>query len=156
MATNTEPMTKNTGINRPSGLPAPVVAPVNEGMWRAAAAGRLDVQRCTGCGAHRYPPTDGCYRCGSLQWEWSTVAGTGVVYSYIWVPDRTRSAELGREVLYNVAVVTLDGVEGDPVRILSNVVDAWEQGDLYVGQPVRFVSVEFGEGVALPCFRRQG
>ncbi|WP_157472558.1 OB-fold domain-containing protein [Frankia sp. EAN1pec] len=139
-------------VNRPAGMPDPVVAPVNEGMWRAAAAGRLDVQRCASCGAHRYPPTDGCYRCSSPEWEWSTVPGTGTVYSYIWVPDRTRATE-PRPAVYNVAVVTLDGTEGDPVRILSNVVDAWTQDDLQVGQRVGLAPVTFDDGLALPCFR---
>ena len=135
-------------LNRPSGAPAPVVAPINQGMWEAAAAGRLDVQRCGECGAHRYPPTDGCYRCGSLAWEWSTLPGTGTVYSFIWVPDRARDG-----AAYNAAVVTLDGTEGDPVRILSNVVDAWTPEDLEVGQPVWLHCVDVGPGVALPCFR---
>lgn len=140
-------------VNRPSGMPAPVVAPINEGMWRAAGADRLDVQRCTACGAHRYPPGEGCTRCSSLQWEWSTVPGTGTIYTYSWVPDRTRSAEQGKEVFYNVAVVTLDGTEGDPVRILSNVIDAWDPGDLRVGQRVELACVPLAEGVGLPCFR---
>ncbi|MBO0727976.1 MAG: OB-fold domain-containing protein [Acidimicrobiaceae bacterium] len=140
-------------VNRPSGMPAPVVAPINEGMWRAAGADRLDVQRCTGCGAHRYPPSDGCTRCSSLEWEWSSVPGTGTIYTYSWVPDRARSAEHEKEICYNVAVVTLDGTEGDPVRILSNVIDAWEPGDLQVGQAVELACVPFAEGVGLPCFR---
>ncbi len=134
--------------NRPGGMPAPVVSPVNEGMWRAAARGQLAVQACTECGAHRYPPADGCYRCGSLRWEWSTLPGTGVVYSYIWVPDRRRE-----DAFYNVAVVTLDGTEGEPVRILSNVVNAWQLDDLQVGQRVEVVGVPFAEGLALPCFK---
>jgi hypothetical protein len=132
-------------LNRPAGMPAPVIAPVNEGLWRAASEGRLAVQRCQDCGAHRYPPGDGCYRCSSLRWEWATLPGTGVIYSYIWVPDRGGH--------YNVAIVTLDGCEGDPVRILSNVVDAWKLDDLHVGQRVEFTGVPFADGLALPCFR---
>jgi hypothetical protein len=77
------------------------------------------------------------------------------VYTYIWVPERARSTEQGREVLYNVAIVTLDGTEGDPVRVLSNVVDAWQIGDLHVGQAVEPAFVSFGSGLALPCFRRR-
>jgi uncharacterized OB-fold protein len=122
-------------------------------MWEAAAGNQLSVQRCAPCGAHRYPPADGCYRCGSLQWEWSSLPGTGVVYTYTWIPDRARSAERGREVLYNVAVVTLDGTEGEPVRILSNVIDAWNIGDLRIGQAVAVAGVEFTSGLAMPCFR---
>jgi uncharacterized OB-fold protein len=143
-------------INRPIGMPDPVVAPINQGMWTAAAEGRLDVQRCADCGAHRYPPTDGCYRCASLRWDWSTLPGTGTIYSYIWVPDRVRAAADGHDVLYNVAIVTLDGTEGDPVRILSNVIDRWDVDDLRVGQVVEFVPVAFGSGLAMPCFRTAG
>jgi uncharacterized OB-fold protein len=134
-------------------MPPPVVSPINEGMWRAAAGGHLAVQRCDRCGAHRYPPAHGCYRCGSLDWAWADLPGTGVIYTYIWIPDRNRSSEQERPVLYNVAVVTLDGAEGDPVRILSNVVDAWDQDDLEVGQAVAMTAVEFEPGLALPCFR---
>ena len=112
-------MNRPEGLNRPEGMPSPVVAPINEGMWKAAAEGRLSLQRCAGCGAHRYPPTDGCYRCGGLDWYWSDLPGTGTVYTYTWVPDRRRDGQL-----YNVAVVEVEGAEGDPVRILANVVDA--------------------------------
>ena len=131
-------------------MPDPVVTLINEGMWRAAADDQLAVQRCLDCEAHRYPPADGCYRCSSYRWEWSRLPGTGVVYSYVWIPDRSRAEEPG---LYNVVVVTLDGTVGDPVRILSNVLDAWEPGDLQVGQVVEVVGLPFAEGLALPCFR---
>ncbi len=140
--------------NRPAGMPPPVISPINEGMWRAAGEGRLDLQRCSNCSAHRYPPTDGCYRCGSLEWDWSTVPGTGTVYTYIWVPDSTRSAEENRPILYNVAFVELDGTEGDPVRMASNVLDAWTADDLYVGQRVQLSCVPLGDGFGLPCFTR--
>jgi hypothetical protein len=141
-------------INRPTQMPDPVVGPLNEGLWKAAAAGRLDVQRCASCGAHRYPPTEGCYRCSSVDWHWSSLPGTGRIYSYIWVPDRSRSTEQGHQVLYNVAVVTLDGTEGEPVRILSNVTDAHSLGDLEIGQPVTMVPVAFAQHFALPCFQK--
>jgi uncharacterized protein len=134
-------------------MPDPVVAPINEGMWRAAAAGQLAVQSCQGCGAHRYPPGDGCYRCSSCRWEWSILPGTGVVYSYVWIPDRSRAVAAEEAACYNVVVVTLDGTQGEPVRILSNVVNAWRQGDLQVGQAVEVVGVPFADGMALPCFR---
>lgn len=153
-------------VNRPGGMPSPVVAPLNEGMWRAAASGRLAVHRCRDCGAHRYPPGDGCYRCASVRWDWDTLPGSGSIYSYIWIPDRARNAaasaaaaEASSETAsyetayYNVAVVTLDGTEGEPVRLLSNVVDAWRLEDLRVGQRVEVVGVPFADDLALPCFR---
>jgi uncharacterized OB-fold protein len=141
-------------LNRPSGAPSPVVVAMNEGMWLAASEGRLDLQRCTSCGIHRYPPAVTCLKCHSIEWEWSTLPGTGTVFTYSWVPDRKRSAEQESEVLYNVAVIELDGVEGGPVRMMSNVVDAWERGDLDVGQAVEVVGVRVDGDVTLPCFRR--
>lgn len=140
-------------LNRPSGMPLPFVAPVNEGMWQAAAGSKLAVQRCLDCAAHRYPPGDGCYRCSSCHWEWATLPGTGVVYSYIWIPGRPGAAAGGEAACYNVVIVTLDGTEGEPVRMLSNVVNAWDPGDLQVGQRVEVVGVPFADGLALPCFR---
>ena len=81
--------------------------------------------------------------------------GTGTVYSFVWIPDRGRSVE-GHEVLSNVVIVELDGTEGDPVRVMSNVLDAWELGDLQVGQRVELECVTLRDGVGLPCFRRAG
>jgi uncharacterized OB-fold protein len=141
--------------NRPTGAPDPVVAPVSEGMWRAAANGELAVQQCSDCGAHRYPPTDGCWRCTSVEWHWSTIPGTGTVYSFVWIPDRQRSEREQRIVLYNVAVIELDGVDGGPVRMVSNVLDAWERADLTVGMPVELECLPLSPGVGLPCFRRR-
>lgn len=136
-------------------MPDPVVTAINEGMWRAAAEDHVAVQRCTDCGTHRYPPAEGCYRCLSLRWTWAQLPGTGEVYSFVWIPNRAPVTS-GAAPLYNVAVVTLDGTEGDPVRILTNVVNAHEQSDLHVGQQVEVVGVPFADGVALPCFRSVG
>jgi uncharacterized protein len=107
----------------PEGLPAPTVDRTNAGFWQAAAEDRLDIQRCAGCGWHRHPPTEGCFHCGSLDWQWSTLPGTAVVFTYTWVHHPLHPA-VEAAVPYNVAVVSLDGVTGDPVRLVTNVVDA--------------------------------
>lgn len=140
--------------NRPAEAPLPVLDATNTGLFRAAAEGRLDIQRCKNCTAHRYPPAALCHRCNAAEWEWSTLSGLGAVYSYSWVPDRDRSQRHDRPVFYNVAVVELDGAEPGPVRMMTNVVDAWEPGDLRVGDMVEVVGVPVGEGIALPCFRK--
>lgn len=140
--------------NRPGEVPRPVPVPIDEGMWRAAAEGRLAVQQCSACGSHRYPPTVGCPKCGDSGWTWSTLPGTGTVVTYVWIPDPTRAAIPDVPASYNVAIVALDGVSGGPVRIASNVLDAWEPEDLAVGQRVRLACVPLADGVGLPCFRR--
>lgn len=132
-------------------LPDPIAYPYTEGFWRAAAEGRLVAQRCTACGAHRYPPLPACYRCQSLDWDWQDMQGTGTVFSYFWCnhPVAPSVAELG---VYNVAVVEIDGVEGDPVRLTTWVTDV-DHDTLKIGLRVRVHFDPAGDGMALPIFK---
>lgn len=135
------------------GLPGPRLTHLTEGYWRAAGEGRLVIQRCGDCRAHRHPPAAACYRCQSQAWAWDEVSGRGAVFTYTWVhhPVHPALADLG---VYNVAVVELEDTEGDPVRILSRVLDVSED-ELEIGMPVDvdFDTVE--EGIGLPVFRRR-
>jgi hypothetical protein len=135
----------------PEGLPPPPVDRTSEGFWRAAAEGHLAVQRCTACGAHRHPPTEGCYRCRSLEWDWSRVPGTGSVFTYTWVVEAVHPL-VEPVVPYNVAVVELDGTEGEPVRLVTNIVDATAD-TLLVGVPVTLACDRRSDGIGLPRFR---
>ena len=135
----------------PEGLPLPTVDRTNAGFWRAAAAGRLDLQRCTSCGWHRQPPTEGCFHCNSLDWAWDTLPGTGRVFTYTWVHHPLHPV-VESVVPYNVAVVVLDGTTGDPVRLVTNVVDA-DTETLAVGAPVVLACERLTAEVGLPRFR---
>jgi hypothetical protein len=53
---------------------------------------------------------------------------------------------------YNVSVVEVDGVADEPVRIVSNVVDATE-GTLHVGSRVALACDKLTDDVGLPRFR---
>ena len=140
--------------NRPSKMPMPSLDPVEAGLWQAAAKGRLEVQKCTSCGSHRNPPSNGCIRCGSLDWTWDALPGTGVILTYTWIPDPARGEKKFPSPYYNVAVVELDGTQGGPVRIVTNVLDAWQLEDLFVGQRVTLSCVKLTDEIGLPCFRR--
>ena len=135
----------------PDGLPLPTVDRTNAGFWQAAAEGRLDVQRCQVCGYHRHPPTEGCYHCGSLDWEWDTVPGTGRVFTYTWVTHPLHPV-VEPVVPYNVAVVVLDGTLGEPVRLVSNVIDA-TRDTLAVDVEVELECERLTDDVGLPRFR---
>lgn len=135
----------------PDGLPLPPVDRTNAGFWQAAAEGRLDVQRCDDCGAHRHPPTEGCYRCGSLDWSWDTLPGTGYVFTYTWVAEAIHPS-MEPVVPYNVSVVEVDGVSDEPVRLLTNVVDATPE-TLRVGARVTLACDRLTDDVGLPRFR---
>jgi len=142
-------------INRPTGMPLPNRDPMQMGFWEGAAQGRLDIQRCDDCGAHRYPCSMGCTTCGSMRWGWDTLPGSGSVVSYVWIPDPGRPPGFPSH-FYNVAVIELDGVEKGPVRIISNVLDAWNLDDLRSGMRVELSCVKLTEDMGLPCFTRAG
>ena len=142
-------------LNRPAGMPNPNSEGVDRGLWKAAAEGRLDIQQCSSCNAHRNPPSEGCIHCGSTDWTWSTVQGTGTIMTYVWIPDPARGAVSSLpSQLYNLAVVELDGTQGPPSRIMTNIVDAWNPGDIEVGQRVELHCIRVSDEVGLPCFVR--
>jgi uncharacterized OB-fold protein len=135
----------------PGGLPLPPVDRTNAGFWKAAADGRLDVQQCSQCSAHRHPPTEGCYRCGSIDWAWDTLPATGTVFTYTWVVQPLHPV-VEAVAPYNVAVVEVDGASDEPVRIVSNVVDA-DENTLRVGARVTLACDKLTDDVGLPRFR---
>jgi NAD(P)-dependent dehydrogenase (short-subunit alcohol dehydrogenase family)/uncharacterized OB-fold protein len=51
------------------------------GLVRAAAQGRLELQRCAACGAVQYPPREACVRCLSAELEWTLMSGRGELVS---------------------------------------------------------------------------
>lgn len=105
-------------------------------FWEAARAGELQLQRCTSCGALRYPVSDICPTCLALEHRWERVSGDGEVYSFgvfrhQYKPDWP--------VPYTVALIRL--AEGPTV--ISNVVGCPPE-DVRVGMPV---SVVFEDGI---------
>jgi uncharacterized OB-fold protein len=133
------------------GLPGPALEVTTAGYWLAAGEGRLVVQRCDACGTHRHPPTEVCYVCQALDWSWDQVPGTGRVYTYTWT-DRPIAPALEHLGVYNITVVELDGTQGEPVRLLTRVVDV-QRDDLVVGLAVTVDFDRVDERVALPVFR---
>jgi uncharacterized OB-fold protein len=116
--------------------------------WDAAAAGRLEVQRCGECGRHQYPPTIGCVACGSGDLPAAEVSGRGTVYSFT-VSHRAYEPGFVDDVPYVVALVTLE--EDEHTRMLTNIVGA-EPADIEIGMPVEVTFEPLGD-FALPQFR---
>ena len=132
------------------GLPTPALEPTTAGFWLAAGEGRLAIQRCSACGVDRHPPTEACYSCRSLDWDWHDQPGTGHVSSYTWTdqPVLPVLADLGP---YNVSVVELDTTNG-VVRLLTRVVGI-ARDELIAGLPVEVgFDPTDDERIALPIF----
>jgi uncharacterized OB-fold protein len=129
----------------PLPVPAPERTPETDVFWRATAEGRLLLAHCDECGGFIWYPRALCPSCGSAAVSWIEASGRGSVYSFTVVhraPGRFADA-----VPYVTAYVELE--EGP--RVLTNVVGC-DPGAVYIGQPVRVVFCDTGEGCALYRF----
>ena len=127
--------------------PLPQVTPEMKPFWDAARRHELVVQRCTGCGTHRFPARDICSRCLSRDAAWTPVSGRGSVFSWA-IMHQVYHPGFAAEVPYAVVVVELD--EG--ARLVSNLVDC-APADIRAGMPVEVVFDDVAPDVSLPKFR---
>lgn len=129
----------------PLPCPSPQRTMETNQFWDATAQQMLILRLCTACGRHGWYPRARCASCGSAAACWVEASGMGNVYSYTIVNrGEGRYRDVGPYVL---AYVELD--EGP--RVMTNVVDA-EPLDVHIGQRVRAVFHDTGEGSALVRF----
>ena len=133
----------------PPEMPLPAITEDTRPFWDACRRHELSIQRCTGCGTFRHPPTPVCWKCRGFRHEWVPVSGRGTVFSYA-VVDRAFLPELAAHVPYTVIVVALDDAPG--VRLVSNLVDA-APGEVHVGLPVEVYFDDVRADVTVPRFR---
>jgi uncharacterized OB-fold protein len=129
---------------------SPVWSPLTEGYWRGAGKGHLTIPRCDECRNHRWPPSWACFSCHSQAWHWDEVPGTGTVFTYTWA-DQRPTFDIP---LYNITVVELDGTQGEPVRLWTQVVDVTKE-ELRCDLAVEVCFSSFDDEVAVPMFRVQ-
>jgi uncharacterized OB-fold protein len=121
----------------------PVTVRDELGFWEGADRRELVIQRCTGCGTRRHPPAPMCADCGSLDFTYEPVQGTGRVLSWILSRHPNRPDDPRRVVI----LVELD--EG--LRVVSNLVDPPGPGP-YEDLPVEVDFVD-EEDAVIPVFR---
>jgi uncharacterized protein len=89
-------------------------------FWDFIQRHDLRLQRCTECGAYRYPPGPVCAHCLSEHWEWAPLSGNGRLVSWV-VFHRQYFPQL--PVPYHVAAV--EAAEG-PI-LIANLVNLGER-----------------------------
>ena len=117
--------------------------------WDAVKAHQLTVQRCTGCGAHRWPPQLTCPSCHGETSEWVRLSGRGTLYSYIVVHQPVLS-QWRESVPYNVAHVALE--EHPDLVMVGNVVEM-HSSDLKVGMALEVVFDDVTPDITIPRWR---
>jgi uncharacterized protein len=126
--------------------PIPAVTPEMKPFFDAAKRHELVVQRCTQCGAHRFPAREICSNCLSREAEWVKVSGRGTVFSYN-VMHQVYHPGFADEVPYAVVVISLE--EG--AKMTSNLV-GMKPHDIKIDMPVKVVFEEITEDITLPKF----
>jgi uncharacterized protein len=127
--------------------PLPQISAEMAPFFAAAKRHELVVQRCRGCGLHRFPARDQCSRCLSRESDWVPSAGRGTVFSFA-VMHQVYHPGFADAVPYAVVVIELE--EG--ARLISNLVDC-PASDVRVGMPVEVVFDDVAPEVTLPKFR---
>ncbi len=103
-------------------------------FWDGAAAGRLVVQRCTQCGAVRWPPRILCGACLSPEVEWVEATPTGSLFTWT-VIHHTTLAGFKDDPPYAVGLVEVT-VAGGLVRMLGGI-RGCAPSELQVGMALR-------------------
>lgn len=126
-------------------FPTPDTSGLGGHYWGALREGRLEFQRCKGCGNAWLPPRSECPKCLSPQWQWDVASGKAKLISWV-VYHHAYHPWFARKVPYNVSVVEL--AEGP--RLISNVV----HGDraLRIDTPLQ-LAIEREGDVALARFK---
>lgn len=114
--------------------------------WRAAAEGRLELLRCSGCRRLVYPPRAPCPSCGASELAPQVVSGRGTIYSF----TISHHPATGRDAPFVLVLVALE--EQDDVRMLAELHDCPLEA-VTVGMAVEVAFLDVGEGVRLPVFR---
>jgi uncharacterized OB-fold protein len=119
--------------DQPYNKPIPKLDDPDQGpFWAAAREHRLTAQRCTNCGALRYPALQICPTCWERGFEWVDVSTEGSIWSYV-VYHRAFHPGFASELPYVVAIVE----NTDGVRYTGRVIGRRE--DITVGAKVRAV-----------------
>ncbi|WP_036553603.1 Zn-ribbon domain-containing OB-fold protein [Nocardioides insulae] len=122
----------------------PKATPETQPYWDAAAAGRLDIQRCTACERPFFYPRTSCPHCGSEKVAWFTASGRATLYSYV-ISERPAP---GFPTPTVIATVELE--EGP--RMMTNIVDVDPTPEaLPLDLPLQVRFEQRGE-VAVPVF----
>ena len=124
----------------------PIITPDTAPFWEGCRNGQLLLQRCTACGAWRYPPAPVCPRCASPVAAWTPTSHNGQIHSFV-IYRRAFHPAYVAEVPYAVALVEL----GEGVRIVLRVVDCpLENLTIGVHGEIRFTQLT--DEITLPVF----
>jgi len=127
--------------------PLPRIDHVSRPYWEFCRRHEFRLQRCSACGAVRYPPKEQCPSCLSPEATWEPMSGKGTVWS--WIEMHQPYFQGFRDDLpYVVLFVHL--AEGP--LMMANLVDS-DRAQLRCDAPVEVRFIDATDEVSLPQFR---
>lgn len=129
--------------------PLPRIDRVSRPYWEAARRHELSLQRCSACGAVRFPPKERCPVCLHPDAVWERMSGRGRVWSWI-VMHQPYFAGFRDDLPYVVLWVQLD--EG-PMMMANLAGDDADRARLRCDAEVEVAFVDVTPEVTLPRFR---
>lgn len=110
---------------------------LSDAFWGALDDGRFTLQRCDGCGLHRFPPISMCPGCHGVDFQWVDVTGRATLWSWT-VVHRPPKPEFTGTVPYCLGVGQLE--EGPLVLARVGAAPLEGDGRPEVGAPLRLVA----------------
>lgn len=110
---------------------------LSDEFWSALDDGRFTVQRCEGCGLHRFPPISMCPRCHVAAFRWVAASGRATLWSWT-VVHRPPKPEFAGAVPFCLGVGKLE--EGPLVLARVGAAPLGGAGRPAIGTPLRLVT----------------
>jgi uncharacterized OB-fold protein len=126
----------------------PQLSELTSPFWDAANQGRVAIQRCVACGYYNHPPRPLCDRCLASDLHFEDVAGTGTVWSYT-VMHQKSVAGFEESVPYVTALVELDE---QPLLLLVTNLPGVDAAEVRIGARVQVSFQRLSDEIALPQF----
>ena len=134
-------------IDEDTGRYLPVIYPEEKPYWDALRERRLVLPRCNACGLAWFPIGPACPHCFAMDFQWSPMAGKGVLHNYV-VYHKGFAPWLEKRVPYAVIQVELD--EGP--RLTTNILDC-PLDRIKIGMRVEAAYEDITDDITLLQFR---
>ena len=124
------------------------IGPAGRTFWESCSQGELALPKCLGCSRLRWYLQPTCPRCEASGYEWVSLSGDVILYSFTVVHRRFGDFPTD-ELPYIVAFV--NPVEDRDTRLVARIVDT-PQSDLELDMHLQLVFRDIG-GLDAPMFR---
>lgn len=118
---------------------------VVEKFWNGLKEGTIYAKKCSDCGAIEFPPHHACNTCGYHETEWTTLAGKGVLKTFVFTGALNARLELEDKGLkYVCGEVQFD--EGPEMNAVILGINKKKAAEIMDKLPVRVQPVFFDMG----------